>query len=530
MSGPLTTETILIEFAKTVKVIGFYPEGHPNLEAFIEKTFNLLKDAINEKGYIKWVVERTGFMEGKLAIGKGRKSLEALAKELFFKRVREINFTQDATLKEWKDFLSILKMDTDSLKKAGGLEKLLLIKEIKGIELNEMNYADIRKKVIEIEEAKKKEELEASQKEEKEETVAESEPKEEEVIHSMEEQLKAIEESEETVEVLLDKLEKEENTMLYKTIAHKIMEKIKPLQEEKNMEGLFPVIVTLTAHSGPESRRLPEQKDIASLYLKGLLHSDMIGYMITRLCSRHEERRKEIQQILILSGEEAMKQLLTSLVDRDEAYSRRQIFNALIMFGEMVRLEAEKCLDDERWFVVRQMVSLLGEIGSPWSLEAIKTAFGHKDVRIKKEVLKAVAKIPSNESTTFLLEKLLEDNAALKFQVIISLGVLKDPAAVEPLGNFALKRDFFNEDIELRKEAARSLGMIGGKGATVILKNLLQKRVFWGRKQNDEVRSVAAISLGRIGGKDAIDLLEEMARTSKGIVHIACKKAMEGIK
>ncbi|MEK7689275.1 MAG: HEAT repeat domain-containing protein [Deltaproteobacteria bacterium] len=527
MSGPLTTETILIEFAKTVKAIGFYPEGHPNLEAFIEKTFNLLKDAINEKGYIKWVVERTGFMEGKLAIGKDRKSLEALAKDLFFKRVREINFTQDATLKEWKDFLFILKMDTDSLKKAGGLEKLLLIKEIKGIELNEMNYADIRKKVIEIEEAKKKEELEAGQKEE---TTEESAPKKEEVIHTMEEQLKAIEESEETVEVLLDKLEKEENTMLYKTIAHKIMEKIKPLQEEKNMEGLFPVIITLTAHSGPESRRLPEQKDIASLCLKGLLHSDIIGYMITRLCSRHEERRKEIQQILILSGEEAIKQLLTSLVDRDDAYSRRQIFNALIMFGEMVRIETEKCLDDERWFVVRQMVSLLGEIGSPRSLEAIKTAFGHKDVRIKKEVLKAVAKIPSNESTAFLLERLLEDNAALKFQAIISLGVLKDPAAVKPLGNLAMKKYFFNENIELRKEAARSLGIIGGKVATAILKNLLQKKVFWGKKQNDEVRSVAAISLGRIGGKDAMDLLEDVAATSKGIVHIACKKAMEGIK
>ncbi|HKZ46563.1 MAG TPA: HEAT repeat domain-containing protein, partial [Thermodesulfobacteriota bacterium] len=147
-----------------------------------------------------------------------------------------------------------------------------------------------------------------------------------------------------------------------------------------------------------------------------------------------------------------------------------------------------------------------------------------------KEVLKAVAKIPSNESTTFLLERFLEDNAALKFQAIISLGVLKDPASVEPLGDFALKRDFFNENIELRKEAARALGSIGGKSATAILKNLLQKKVFWGKKQNDEVRSVAAISLGRIGGKDAIDLLEEMARTSKGIVHIACKKAMEGIK
>lgn len=527
MSGPLTTETILIEFAKTVKAVSFYPEGHPNLEAFIEKTFDLLKNTMNEKGAIKLGVERTGFMDGKLAIGRSYNALVALAKDMFFKRIREINFTQNATLQEWKDFLSILKMDTDSLKKAGGIEKLLLIKEIKGIELNEMNYADIRKKVIEIEEAKKKEELEKSQKEE---TTEEPAPKEEEIVQSMEEQLKAIEESKETIEVLLDKLDKEENTALYKTIANKIMEKTKPLQEEKNMEGIFPVVITLTAHSAPENRRLPEQKDVASLCLKGLLNYDMTGYMITRLCSRHEERRKEIQKILILSGEEAMKRLLTSLVDRDDAYSRRQIFNALVMFGEIVRLEAEKCLDDKRWFAVRQMVSLLGEIGSTQSLEAIKRAFGHKDVRIKKEVLKAVAKIPSNESTAFLLKRLVEDNATLKLQAIISLGVLKDPAAVKPLGNMAMKRYFFNENIEIRKEAARSLGMVGDRTAIAILKNILQKRVFWGKKQHDEVRAVAAISLGKIGGKDIIDLLEEMAISSKGIVNIACKKAMEGIK
>ncbi|MBI3756234.1 MAG: HEAT repeat domain-containing protein [Deltaproteobacteria bacterium] len=525
----LTTETILIEFAKTVKAAHFYPEGHPNLEAVIEKTFNLLRDVIKEKGNIKWTIERAGFMEGRLAIGRSHKPLEALAKDLFYKRVREIAFTQEATLKEWKDLLSILKLDTDSLKKAGGIEKLLAIKEIKGIQLNEMNFEDILKKVMEIEEAKKKEEMEAGQEEEA--AEIEQEEKEAEVIHSMEEQLEAVEESEETLEILLDKLNKEENTMLYQTIAYKIMDKIKPLQEEKNWEGLFPVLVAFTAHSSPESRRLPEQKNIASDRLKELLNSDtIINYLITRLCSRREERRLEVQQMLILLGEEAMKQLLTALVDRDEAYSRRQIFNALILFGEMVRLEAEKRLDDERWFVVRQMVSLLGEIGSPQSLEAIKTAFSHKDIRVKKEVLKAVAKIPGNESVTFLLQRLGEDNAAIKLQAIISLGMLKEQAAVEPLGNLARKRDFFNENIEIRKEAVRSIGLIGGSNAIAVLKNLLNKRVLWGKKPNDEVRSVAAISLGKIGGQDAMEALEQAAQTSKGIVHIACKKAMEGTK
>jgi HEAT repeat protein len=522
MSAPQTTETILIEFAKTVKAIAFYPEGHPNLEAIIGKTFNLIKEAMKERDSIQLTIERAGFFERKTPIARGQQSVEGLATVLFLKRIREITFTRDATLEEWKDLLSILIMDADNLKKAGGLERLLVEKNIKGIQLNAMKYEDMRKRVIEAEEAKKEAEAEEAAKAEQ--------VKQEEVIHSLEDQLHAVKESEETLEFLLDKLNKEENTLSYKTIAHKILDKIKPLREEKNWGGLFPVIIAFTAHSNPGGSRSPEQKNIASDMLQKLLHSDMIDYLIARLCSRHKEYRREIQQMLVLLGEKAMKQLLTSLIVTEAAYARRQIFDTLAIFGEMVRLEAEKRLNDERWFVVRQMVSLLGEIGSPQSLGAIKTAFRHEDARVKSEALKAIAKIPSNESTAFLLQRLAEDNAALKLQAIISLGALKDPAAVESLGNLALKSGFFSENIKIRKGAVRSIGMIGGSNATTVLKNLLKKRVFWGRKENDEVRADAAISLGKIGGKDALETLEEISQTSKGLVRIACKKAMEGLR
>jgi len=224
MSNSLTTETILIEFAKTVKVAAFYPEGHPNLEMAIERTFNLLKAAVKERGEVKWVVERAGFQEANLPIGRSHKPLEGFAKDLFLKKIREITFTQDATLKEWKDLLNILKMDVDSLKRAGGLEKLLVTKEIKGIQLNEMRYEDIRKSIIALEEDKKKHEMEIGQegsgekKEEKPSNEAETEEKEEEIkpeedfINNIEKQLDDVKGKEETIQDLLLKLEEEEDT------------------------------------------------------------------------------------------------------------------------------------------------------------------------------------------------------------------------------------------------------------------------------------------------------------------------------
>lgn len=541
MSNPLTTETILIEFAKTVKVAAFYPEGHPNLEMAMERTFNLLSAAVKERGEVKWVVERAGFQEANLPIGRSHKPLEGFAKDLFLKKIREITFTQDATLKEWKDLLNILKMDVDSLKKAGGLEKLLVTKEIKGIQLNEMRYEDIRKSIIALEEDKKKHEMEVGQegsgekKEEKSSNEAETEEveeikPEEDFISNIEKQLDDVKGKEETIEDLLLKLEKEEDTKKYQTIANKIMEKTRPIIENKNWEELSPSLIVFTTHSHPNSNRSPEQKTLALDKLKELLNTDILGYLTTRICNYRENRRNEIQQMLLLLGEEAMEHLLNTLINTEESYARRQIFNTLALFGERLRLEAEKRLDDDRWFVVRQMVVLLGEIGNIQSVEALKASFSHKDIRIKKEVLKVFGKISSNESRAFLLERLNEANPVLKLQAIVSLGMLKEQTAIEPLGGIALMRDFFNENAEIRKETVRALGLIGSDKAITILRDILKKRVLFGRKQNDEIRTLAAISLGRIGGKTALQILEETSKSATGIVHLACKKAMEGIK
>src|SRR3989304_2714742 len=110
MSIALTTENILIEFGKTVKSIGFYPEGHPNLEGVIERTFNLIKETIKEKGNIKWKVERTGFLEGKTQIGRGHKSLVGVAQGAGVTCRRETTCPRYAAQNYRKHLLSILKM------------------------------------------------------------------------------------------------------------------------------------------------------------------------------------------------------------------------------------------------------------------------------------------------------------------------------------------------------------------------------------------------------------------------------------
>jgi HEAT repeat protein len=222
--------------------------------------------------------------------------------------------------------------------------------------------------------------------------------------------------------------------------------------------------------------------------------------------------------------------LLDALVDSPEAHARRNIFNSLVSLGERIRPEVERRLDDERWFAARQMVSLLGALGGTQSLEALETAYARPEISVKKEVLKSLARIPSKKSSNILMEALKDSNRSIQGQAIISLGMLRDPEAVDVLGEIAVKRDTFSDYFEQRKEAVKALGIIGDQRGVPFLTRLLFKRVWFGKRDHEELCSLAVIALGKIGGYEALEAIERAYNESAGALYSTCKRVIEGIK
>jgi HEAT repeat protein len=190
----------------------------------------------------------------------------------------------------------------------------------------------------------------------------------------------------------------------------------------------------------------------------------------------------------------------------------------------------ERRLGDERWFAARQMVSLLGVLGGTQSLDALETAYARAEISVKKEVLKSLARIPSERSSKILMEALKDSNRSIQGQSIISLGMLKDPDAVDVLGEIAVKRDTFSDYFELRKEAVKALGIIGDEMAVPFLTRLLFKRVWFGKKHHEEICSLAVIALGKIGGHEALEAIARAYNESAGALYSTCKRVLEGIK
>ncbi|MEE8575316.1 MAG: HEAT repeat domain-containing protein [Thermodesulfobacteriota bacterium] len=502
---------ILNELVKAVKTLKLYPKGHPNLDDVLKICADQLRKGATEEGQIKWTIDSTGFFYKGKPLLQGHPGAIQIARDFFMRKTKEITFTPEFTDRDLKAFLQLLFVDHRELAVMGGAEVFLAKKELTGILLNEMRYEELQKLIDDL-----KEEDEEEEEELLEEIALDEEPVEEVQQVSLSD--------------LIEQIDKEKDLLKYNELCLKIDNKITPLQDQKNANALFAVLKTFYHHTLPDAELPDSAVNMASSRVTELLDKAMLELLTEKLAVKEGIDFSITQQILLRGGVDTQKLLLDQLLSIGDAKHRRNVFNTLVLFGEELRPEIENRITDNRWFAVRQMVALLGELGGDESLFLLEKTYDHEDIRVKKEVLKAITRIPSHRSFTLLLEALKDKNKSIQGQAVISLGILKDPAAVEPLAEIATKRDTFNESIGLRKEAIKALGILGDPKAIPYLKSIVMAKIWIGKNTYDDLRSLSCVSLGKIGGPEAIEIITKASEKYSENIQNTCLRILEGMK
>jgi len=522
--------SILIELVKAVKMHNFYPEGHPQLDATLEKAYLQLKNSVDSQGEIRWRIDQKGFYDGKSQIAPNYADGASLAKKLFFRKIKEIAFTPRLVLNDLRALLSALKMEPEDIASKGGLDELFASLDVEGILLNQVRYEDLKRLKSEIQRRKEEEERAAKEAEKKEELsgeaakAAEKEEKKEEEPEEKREEKK----DDAGLRELLALIDRENDLLRYNDLAVRIREKVERLLAEKEHSLVYAAMMAFYGHAVPSSGKTDGIRSTALDKLRSMLTKEMLAYLAEMAGAKENRARGATQSMLVFAGDPGAEALLDAIIEAPEAAIRRNIFNALVRFGARLKPLAASRLAHRQWYVVRQMVSLLGEVGGIEALADLEKAYGHEEPRVKKEVMKSLVRIGTPKAAAFLVDKLGEQDQSLVAQAIISLGMLKDPSAIEPLAAIAAKRENFTDLIDPQKEAIKALGIIGDARAVSPLAKILSRKVWFGKKANDEVRSLAALSLGMIGTPEAMQAVEEAHRGSSGELMAACKRVLDG--
>ena len=509
-------EALLVELTKAQRSSFMYPPGHPTRKKVLENTYHAFRSFLDAESEFCLTVGKKSLKYNDIPIGGDAEIQKKLFQELTLKNISELTFKYDLVISEMEIFVDLLNMNSRDFRNEGGAQTLFVTNNLKNISVKEAAYDSL---------VKDKEEGEGDLPEEGEESSPPAPEEEEEVQEETPDKYEEEkEELDREIELYLTSLSQERDLKKYRKILLNLVKLSEKLAAEARTEELLTVLIGITKEVLPKKKRPRELQVLSIKAIKRSVTTDVTNATLDAYCDKDEANKGEYGALIKIIGEDAIEPTLQKLIISNSAFERRNLIQIMVGFGEHARGLVESYLYDERWYVVRNMVTILGQIGNERSLGPLMRIINHDEVRIQREVIHALTKIGGKQVIVFLL-KLLEDaETQLAIIIINALGVLGDTMATAPLVDIARKRDILYRNYELRKEAINNLGRLKSTEAINALGKILLKAEFLGGLRNEDLRISAAKALGRIGGEEAVAYLISAAKNRDRTI----RRAAEG--
>lgn len=272
------------------------------------------------------------------------------------------------------------------------------------------------------------------------------------------------------------------------------------LREAEALDVLADAVERMAGEAGDP----PDEACIAMA--QALLNPDVTSRIAARLGgAREEDRRAELVRVCQRLGHDMVLAISNALSATTDRFARRAYLDTMVALGPHAMPVVEQMVDDSRWFVVRNAVAILGEVGGSRAVELIVSTLAHTEPKVRREALLSLAKV-GGEDAGMLVYGMIEDpDPEVRVAAAMAAGALKVERALRPL--LALLEEEHDPDVVV--DVLRALGKLGDPGAV----NAIEKRAvgsFFSRPPTD-VRIAAYQALRRIGTPHAKSLLVQAA-------------------
>jgi HEAT repeat protein len=226
-------------------------------------------------------------------------------------------------------------------------------------------------------------------------------------------------------------------------------------------------------------------------------------------------------------GEQGVDWLNLALAESQQRRTRRVLAEAI---AGLCRDHPERLapwLADPRWYVVRNIVHILGWIGTDRTLDLLETAMRHPEPRVRQEVIAALGQADAGRARPLLLELLEGADARTFCSVLHQLSVARDARTAGVLAGYLQDPAFEQRPLEVRRAIYSALAATGDDEVLTDLEQELYKGNWFSRYQEAHRQAVARC-IARIATPLARAVLERGARSRRAPVRKACEDALAG--
>lgn len=330
----------------------------------------------------------------------------------------------------------------------------------------------------------------------------------------------------EAAEILLKRLEEEEETQKYANYLNDISGLSETLFYRKKYEKIIEILIRLTKQTTLEKNRPSEQVEQTKKTIREIASPIEIESLISSLQDQNRDERERTAYILSIIGEKAAIQLIHALADEKDMTIRRTLVKSLTQTGKETIPILLKWLSDKRWYLVRNITDILKEIGDENICHGLKKPLTHPDARVRREATRALGKIGGILGNDLLISVLNDRDRSVRLISIFYLGENKVIKAIPIFLKELRRKKIFETDIRFTMAIIKALGRIGSEKAIPLLEKLLIGSRWSKKPKNDEVKQHAARALASIGTEKAKNILTQGTESQKREIRQACQRAI----
>lgn len=266
------------------------------------------------------------------------------------------------------------------------------------------------------------------------------------------------------------------------------------LVESGQVERAAEALDWATTHARSVLKMWPSVQDHLRALLEAAGSRDLVHTVVEFIRVHGAERDiRAATRYVTLIPDASIEPIVDALAEENVAANRKRLCAVLSETGRKAVHVLGTKLTDPRWYLVRNVVSVLGMMRDPAALPFLKDSLSHKDGRVRAEAVRAVGMIRDPSTAPWLVERLSDPDQTIRLAAARWLGRMHSPEAVAALCQLVETRT--RSDFEVVKVAIQALGQIGDEVARPALERVASRRALFRRGRVKELKALAGDAL-----------------------------------
>jgi HEAT repeat protein len=187
-------------------------------------------------------------------------------------------------------------------------------------------------------------------------------------------------------------------------------------------------------------------------------------------------------------------------------------------------------LTGKPWFVLRNVLMVLGKVADPETVPAVGAALKHVEPRVRREAISTLLAIKGEKAESFISASLNDEDRSIRSLSARVLAELSPDKAYEQLTALASDVKFKEREFDEKKETYEIIGRTGQEKAFPFFAQQFSKKSLLKTNRSEQQRALAAYGLAACGTDEAYQALQSEIDSKSKLVRTACLDGLKRMK